>query len=60
MEMSEDGTNVVGNKITLLCDNLSISGGWTPMVHLFTQSGGKLKFRGKTKFFFQTQQHLIK
>ena len=50
MEMSEDGTNVVGNKINLVCDNLSVSGGWTPMVHLFTQSGGKLKFRDSVKF----------
>ena len=33
MEMSDDGTNVVGSKINLVCDNLSISGGWTPMVH---------------------------
>ena len=51
MEMSEDGTNVVGNKITIPCDNLSISGGWTPMVHLFTQSGGKLNFRDFDKVF---------
>ena len=42
MEMSDDGTNVIGKK-KIYCDNLSISGGWTPMVHLFTQSGGKLE-----------------
>ena len=53
MKMSDDGTNVVGKKINLQCDNLSISGGWTPMVHLFTQSGGKLKFRDLIKFFYQ-------
>ncbi len=51
MEMSEDGTNVIGSKINLVCDNLSISGGWTPMVHLFTQSGGKLKFRDSDQVF---------
>ena len=51
MQMSEDGTNVVGKKTSLLCDNLSISGGWTPMVHLFTQSGGKLKFRESDQVF---------
>ena len=28
-----------------------MSGGWTPMVHLFTQSGGKLKFKDKDYTF---------
>ena len=28
-----------------------MSGGWTPAVHLFTQSGGKLKFREKDQVF---------
>jgi len=45
MKLSDDGTSVIGNKIKENCDCLGISGGWTPMVHLFTQSGGKLKFR---------------
>ena len=44
MKLSDDGTSVTGNKIKEKCDCLGISGGWTPMVHLFTQSGGKLKF----------------
>ena len=34
---------LLDKKINLVCDNLSVSGGWTPMVHLFTQSGGKVK-----------------
>ena len=51
MKLSDDDSNVVGNKINLECDNLSISGGWTPMVHLFTQSGGKLKFRDEDQVF---------
>jgi len=51
MKLSEDGTNVVGNKIKEKCDCLGISGGWTPRVHLFTQSGGKLKFRDKDNVF---------
>ena len=38
-------------KINLDCDCLSLSGGWTPMVHLFTQSGGKLKFRDEDQVF---------
>ena len=51
MKLSKDGGSVVGNKITYKCDCLGISGGWTPMVHLFTQSGGKLKFRNNDNVF---------
>ena len=51
MKLSKDGENVVGNKTTYKCDCLGISGGWTPMVHLFTQSGGKLKFRNNDNVF---------
>ena len=45
MNLSEDGSNVVGDKNRINCDCLAISGGWTPMVHMHTQSGGKLDFR---------------
>ncbi len=45
MKLSEDGNTTVGNKIRLSCDCLGMSGGWTPMVHMHTQSGGKLDFR---------------
>ena len=31
--------------ITIKCDTICVSGGWTPTVHLFTQSKGKLKYR---------------
>jgi len=51
MKLSDDGTGVVGNKINEDCDCLGISGGWTPRVHLFTQSGGKLKFRDNDNVF---------
>ena len=51
MKLSDDGSNVIGNKINQNCDCLGISGGWTPMVHLFTQSGGKLKFRDIDNIF---------
>ncbi len=44
MKLNEKGTGVIGDKINEICDCLGISGGWTPMVHLFTQSGGKLEF----------------
>ena len=52
MELSNDGNSLTGtNKIILKCDCLGIAGGWTPAVHLFTQSGGKLKFREEDQVF---------
>ena len=51
MQLSKDGQKVVGSKISISCDCLGISGGWTPAVHLFTQSGGKLKFREEDQVF---------
>ena len=51
MQLSKDGQKVVGSKKTITCDCLGISGGWTPAVHLFTQSGGKLKFRDEDQVF---------
>ena len=42
---------MIENKLKEECDCLGISGGWTPRVHLFTQSGGKLKFRDKDNVF---------
>ncbi|MEL6297308.1 MAG: sarcosine oxidase subunit alpha family protein [Pseudomonadota bacterium] len=34
----------VGEPITLSCDCVGMSGGWTPAVHLFSQSRGKLTY----------------
>ncbi len=51
MQLSKDGQKVIGKKIKLSCDSLGVSGGWTPAVHLFTQSGGKLKFREDDQVF---------
>ena len=51
MQLSKDGQKVVGSKISIICDCLGVSGGWTPAVHLFTQSGGKLKFRDEDQVF---------
>ncbi|MFL2543770.1 MAG: sarcosine oxidase subunit alpha family protein [Alphaproteobacteria bacterium] len=39
------------------CDLLCISGGWSPTVHLFTQSRGKLKFRDEDSCFIPHQAH---
>src|SRR5207244_10024861 len=38
------GTGLAGAASTLTCDLLCVSGGWSPTVHLFSQSGGKLAF----------------
>ncbi|MDB4160688.1 sarcosine oxidase subunit alpha, partial [Candidatus Pelagibacter sp.] len=52
MELSRDGQSFANQeKIELDCDCLAIAGGWTPAVHLFTQSGGKLRFREKDQVF---------
>jgi sarcosine oxidase subunit alpha len=51
MQLSSDGQSVVGPKTNIDCDCLGMAGGWTPAVHLFTQSGGKLKFRDKDQVF---------
>ena len=39
------------------CDLLCMSGGWSPTVHLFTQSRGKLKFRDTDSCFVPDQAH---
>ena len=51
MGLSEDGQSTVGDKVNIDCDCLGVAGGWTPAVHLFTQSGGKLKFRDEDQVF---------
>ena len=51
MQLSKDGQKAIGSKISISCDCLGVSGGWTPAVHLFTQSGGKLKFRDEDQVF---------
>ncbi len=51
MQLSIDGQTVKGQKIFINCDCLGISGGWTPAVHLFTQSGGKLDFNEEDQIF---------
>ncbi|MBP0617664.1 sarcosine oxidase subunit alpha family protein [Jiella mangrovi] len=39
-----DPDGAIGEKQTLACDCVAMSGGWTPSVHLFSQSRGKLRF----------------
>ena len=51
MKLSNDGLSVTGQRIDISCDCLGVAGGWTPAVHLFTQSGGKLEFNEENKAF---------
>ncbi|PCI52801.1 MAG: sarcosine oxidase subunit alpha [Alphaproteobacteria bacterium] len=36
---------------TIICDVVATSGGWSPVVHLHSQSGGKLRFDETTQSF---------
>ena len=55
MKLSKDGKTVTDSKVDINCDCLGVSGGWTPAVHLFTQSGGKLKFDDNDNIFIQNK-----
>lgn len=48
-----DSKNMTLNNMsqTITCDCLGVSGGWSPVVHLHSQSGGKLKFDNKSQSF---------
>jgi sarcosine oxidase subunit alpha len=43
--------NLSGARRTVACDALLMSGGWTPSVHLFSQSRGKLAFHEALQVF---------
>ena len=51
MKLSNDGTSVIGSRISIPCDCLGVAGGWTPAVHLYTQSGSKLTFDEERQIF---------
>ena len=61
MNLSKDNSDVIGKKIKIKCDLVSMSGGWTPAIHLFTQAGGKLDFNDKNFCFYPktTEQNQI-
>ena len=44
-EFDEKFEKIIGRPKKLSCDLLCVSGGWTPTVHLFSQSRGKLIYR---------------
>ncbi len=44
MKLNAAGTAVVGMPRRVDCDAIAVSGGWTPSVHLFSQSAGTLRW----------------
>ncbi|MBH69325.1 MAG: sarcosine oxidase subunit alpha [Rhodospirillaceae bacterium] len=44
MKLTSNGRGVTGPGRLLQCDSMAISGGWNPAIHLFSQSGGKVKW----------------
>ena len=44
-ELNESLDKTIGKSKELSCDLLCVSGGWTPTVHLFSQSKGKLFYK---------------
>ncbi|MEQ9463297.1 MAG: 2Fe-2S iron-sulfur cluster-binding protein [Haliea sp.] len=49
--LASGGDGLQGPRETLDCDLLAISGGWTPTLHLYSQSGGKLDWRDEDSCF---------
>ena len=43
-QINDDASGVVGTPRRIPCDLVCMSGGWNPVVHLFSQSRGKLRF----------------
>ncbi|MFQ5993903.1 MAG: sarcosine oxidase subunit alpha family protein [Acidiferrobacterales bacterium] len=44
MALDESGRGITGAPRTVACDFLCMSGGWSPVVHLFSQSRGRLEY----------------
>ncbi|MBM3518164.1 MAG: hypothetical protein FJX56_09935 [Alphaproteobacteria bacterium] len=44
MRLEDGGRAVAGEAIHIRCDLVCVAGGWSPAVHLFSQSGGRLRY----------------
>ena len=44
MDLDAAGETVTGEARRIKCDLVCVSGGWNPAVHLFSQSGGKVRY----------------
>ncbi|RLA13556.1 MAG: sarcosine oxidase subunit alpha [Gammaproteobacteria bacterium] len=51
MGLSSDAASLVGDKNILSCDLLAVSGGWSPVVHLSSQSGAKAVWDDEASMF---------
>jgi sarcosine oxidase, subunit alpha len=49
--MQREGSGVAGHRRRIECDVVAMSGGWSPIVHLFSQSQGKLRFEDRIAAF---------
>ena len=58
MNLSNNNNSVIGNTIKIDCDLLCVSSGYTPAVHLFTQSGGKLLYNENKSYFYPGKNSL--
>ncbi|MSP81697.1 MAG: sarcosine oxidase subunit alpha family protein [Alphaproteobacteria bacterium] len=43
-ELAADGSRLIGAARCYDCDLIAVSGGWSPTLHLFSQSGGRPRF----------------
>jgi sarcosine oxidase subunit alpha len=61
MSLSADGLSVSGASKTLDCDLLAVSGGWSPVVHLSSQSGAKAIWNDEAAMFLpgKPTQHQV-
>ena len=50
-KLNEDRSSFTGEKITLEADLLAVSGGWSPVVHLSSQSGAKASWNEEKNCF---------
>jgi sarcosine oxidase subunit alpha len=53
--LTADGAGLAGKASTIVCDLLCVSGGWSPSVHLFSQSGGRVVYDGAKACFVPGQ-----
>ena len=50
-KLSNDGKKIINEPITVEANLVGLSGGWSPSVNLFSQSGGKLKWDKRLNCF---------
>jgi len=51
MQLNTDGDGVSGQARTIECDGIACSGGWNPVIHLHSHSGGKADYDSERGIF---------